>query len=53
MRDRGEPGKVSSDATLALHRQLERDGLDSAAVSAVAEKRTGMAERLPRGPTIA
>jgi len=27
-RDRVEPGKVSAYATLALRRQLERDGLD-------------------------
>jgi hypothetical protein len=28
VRDRVEPGKVSAYATLALRRQLERDGLD-------------------------
>jgi hypothetical protein len=28
VRDRVEPGKVSAYATMALRRQLERDGLD-------------------------
>lgn len=28
VRDRVEPGKISAYATLALRRQLERDGLD-------------------------